>query len=205
MKIYEFQAFPNPRRVRIFLAEKNKLSDVTFEQINVLSGEHRGTEFKKKNLFSEVPTLELDNGVCISESVAICKYFEEQFPSPSLMGIGAEQKAKIEMWQRRSESALLNSVASYFHHATEGLGELEVYQNHEWGIKNKERAINTLYILNENLKDSKYIVDDSFSIADITTLCGIDFAKYVGINIPDDCQNLKRWYELISSRPSVNA
>lgn len=205
MKIYEFNSFPNPRRVRIFLAEKNKLSDVKFVQVNVLSGEHREAEFKKKNIFSEVPTLELDNGTCISESVAICKYFEEQYPSPPLMGIGAEQKAKVEMWQRRSESGLLNSVASYFHHATEGLGELEVYQNYSWGMKNKERAINTLYILNENLKNSEYIVDDYFSIADITTLCGIDFANYVDINIPDDCHNLKRWYNLVSSRTSINA
>lgn len=203
MKIYEFRPFPNPRRVRVFLAEKGVNAD--FEQIDVPEGEHRSESFRKKNSYGAVPTLELDDGTCISETVAISRYFEETHPEPALMGKTPEEKANIEMWQRRIEQSLLNSVDAYFHHATPGLGEIELYQNAEWGTKNKEKALAAIERLDHRLENNRFIAGDTFSIADITGLCAIDFAGYVDIEIPETASNVKRWYSDVSSRPSAAA
>lgn len=201
MKIYEYKAFPNPRRVRIFLAEKGV--EVDYQQINVPEGEHRGEAFRTKNPFAEVPTLELDDGTCISETVAISRYFEEKYPDPPLMGSTPQEQAEIEMWQRRVERSLMEAATTYFHHTTPGLGELEVYQNPEWGKKNREKAAASIEMLDRVLSQRKFIAGDQFSIADITGLCGIDFAAFVGIEIPDTCTNVRRWYKEVSSRPSA--
>lgn len=204
MKIHEFKDFPNPRRVRIFLAEKG-IINIPFEQVNVPAGEHRNEAFKVKNPFAGVPTLELDDGTCISETVAISRYFEEKHPEPPLMGTNPQEKAEIEMWQRRAERGLMETVADYFHHATPGLGELETYQNAEWGQKNRDKAIATIQLLNKVLRDRRFIAGDKFSIADITGLCAVDFAAFVKIAIPEDCLDVKRWYAEVSSRPSAKA
>ena len=204
MKIYEFKDFPNPRRVRIFLAEKG-INNVSFVQVDVPSGEHRTEAFKSKNPFAGVPVMELDDGTCISETIAISRYFEEKHPEPSLIGKTPEEKAEIEMWQRRIEFGLMETVVAYFHHATPGLGELETYQNLEWGHKNRDYAIATIRLLDQVLSDKKFIAGDTFTIADITGLCAIDFAAFVNIAIPEDCFHVKRWYTDISSRPSAKA
>lgn len=204
MKIYEFKDFPNPRRVRMFLAEKN-INNVFFVQVDVPSGEHRSEVFKAKNPIAGVPVLELDNGSCISETVAISRYFEEIHAEPYLMGKSPQEKAEIEMWSRRVEYGLMDTVAAYFHHATFGLGELETYQNVDWGKKNYERAIATIWLLDQVLGDRKFIAGDVFSIADITALCAMDFAIFVNIPIPEECLNMKRWYMETSSRPSAKA
>jgi len=203
MKLYEHPSFPNPRRVRIFLAEKGV--EVERVTIDVPAGEHRKAPFIDKNPFAEIPALELDDGSCISESAAISRYFEEQHPQPALMGVGAEQKARIEMWQRRVESSLMNAVASYFHHATPGLGELETYQNPDWGQRCRDRALATMKLLDDELAGREFIAGDEFSIADITALCAIDFAKAIEIAIPDGHDNLQRWHTTVSSRPSASA
>lgn len=204
MKIYEFKAFPNPRRVRIFLAEKG-LNNVQFEQIDVPNGKHRTETFKAKNPLAEVPTLELDNGTCISETAAICRFFEENCPQPPLMGTTPEESAEIEMWHRRIENSLMVAVATYFHHATPGLGELETYRNASWGQKNREKAIATFDLLDEVLKNRRFFAGDAFSIADITGLCAVDFAHFVNIPVPEECLNVKRWYAEVSSRPTASA
>ncbi len=203
MKLYEYESFPSPRRVRMFLAEKG--INIPCEQIDVPAGEHRSPEYLSKNQDGLVPLLELDNGEYISETVAISRYFEENYPQTPLMGTTAEEKARIEMWQRRVENSLANTVATYFHHATEGLGELDRYRNKEWGEKNREKAINGMKQLNNQLADNKFIAGDKFSVADITALCSIDFATAVNIPIPDECRNLKRWYAEVSQRQSATA
>ena len=142
MKLYEYEAFPSPRRVRIFLAEKD--IEIPREQIDVPAGEHRTAEFLNKNPDGTVPVLELDNGEYISETLAISRFFEEKFPQHPLMGNTAEEKAVIEMWQRRVEHSLANAVATYFHHGTEGLGEADRFRNKEWGEKNKETALKAM-------------------------------------------------------------
>lgn len=203
MKLYEHPGFPNPRRVRIFLAEKGV--EVERQTIDVPAGEHRKAPFTDKNPFAEIPALELDDGTCISETVAISRFFEESTPQPPLMGSSPEQKARVEMWQRRVESSLMNAVATYFHHATPGLGELETYQNPDWGKHCRDRAVATMKLLDDELASREFIAGDDFSIADITALCAIDFAKAIDIAIPAGYANLQRWHAAVSSRPSASA
>ncbi|MCK5669055.1 MAG: glutathione S-transferase, partial [Gammaproteobacteria bacterium] len=196
MKLYEYESFPSPRRVRMFLAEKG--INIPCEQIDVPAGEHRSPEYLSKNPDGVVPLLELDSGDYISETVAISRYFEENNPQMPLMGRTAEEKALIEMWQRRVENSLTNTVHPYFHHATEGLGEPDRYRNREWGEKNREKAISAMKQLNNQLAENIFIVGDKFSIVDITTLCAIDFAAAVNISIPDECHHLTHWYSEVS-------
>lgn len=203
MKLYEYEAFPSPRRVRIFLAEKG--IDIPREQVDIPAGEHRTAEFLKKNPDGTVPVLELDNGEYISETLAISRFFEEKYPRLPLMGSTAEEKAAIEMWQRRVEHSLANALASYFHHATDGLGEPDRFRNKEWGKKNIATALKAMQQLNDQLSENNFIAGDSFSIADITALCAIDFAAEINVLMPDDFQHLKHWYAAVSQRQSAAA
>ncbi len=109
------------------------------------------------------------------------------------------------MWQRRVEDGLFNAILTYFHHATPGLGGLELYQNREWGEKSRTRAGETMRWLDRELAGRSYVAGDAYSIADITALCGIDFCKFVDLDIPPECSNLQRWYDDVSSRPSAAA
>ena len=203
MKLYEYEPYPSPRRVRMFLAEKG--INIPCIQVDVPAGEHRSPEYLNKNPDGVVPLLELDNGEYISETVAISRYFEENNPQTPLMGTTAEKKARIEMWQRRVENSLFNTVATYFHHATDGLGEPDRYRNKEWGEENRGKAISAMKQLNSQLGGNKFIVEDKFSIVDITAFCAIDFATAVNIPIPDECHHLKRWYAEVSQRQSAAA
>ncbi len=203
MKLYEFEAFPNPRRVRIFLAEKG--IEVPREQINVLKGEHRTDAYKAKNPSATVPCLELDDGSYISGCVAISRYFEATNPTPALMGDTPAEQAAVSMWQRRVEEGLMDASTTYFHHATPGLGELELYQNKDWGMKSRERTIATMKWLDKELAGKPFIAGSSFSIADITALCAIDFVMFAEIATLDSYPNLKRWYGEVSARDSAKA
>ena len=203
MKLYEFEPFPNPRRVRMFLAEKGVSIDRV--QVNVPEGEHRTDAIKAKNPSATVPFLELDDGTCISECAAISRFVEAKHPEPALLGTTPAEQGKVDMWQRRVEDGLLNAILAYFHHATPGLGELELYQNKDWGEKNRQRAADTMRLLEGELARHSFVAGDSYSIADITALCGVDFCKFVELDIPEDCPNLKRWYEDVSARPSAAA
>lgn len=202
VKLYEFEAFPNPRRVRVFLAEKGV--EVDREQINVPEGEHRSAAFRQKNPFAGVPVLELDDGTCISETTAISRYFETKHPEPPLMGRDPQESAEVDMWQRRIEQGLFEKLLAYFHHATPGLGALETYQNKAWGENCRETAEGMLRQLDTALAGRNYIAGD-FSIADITGLCALDFAAVCGIEVPADCANVKAWHARLSARPSAAA
>ena len=204
MKIYDYKGFPNPRRVRIFLAEKG-IWNIPFEHIDVPAGNHRKPDFLAKNPYAAVPVMELDDGTYVSESMAISRYFEESYPSPSLLGGTAKEKAEIDMWQRRIEASILEPALAYFHHGTEGFGPLEIYQNPDWGSHNRDRVAAGLEKLDHQLNGRPFIVGDNFSVADITAVCGIDMAKAVGIDIPENFVNVLRWYDLVSARPSMAA
>lgn len=121
------------------------------------------------------------------------------------MGDSPEEIAEIEMWQRRVESSIFDTVATYFHHGTPGLGDLELYQNVEWGRKNRDNAIAGMRRLDARLEGRDFIAGSGFSVADITALCAVDYAAFVDIGMPDDCANLKRWYDNVSTRPSAVA
>jgi len=202
--IHEFSAFASPRRVRIFLAEKG-ISNVNYQQVDVLAGEHRKHPFLAKNPFATVPVMELNDATCISETMAICRYIEEMHPENPLLGTTPLNKAKIEMWQRRIEHTLFNTIATFFHHATPGLGELEIYQNKEWGQVNKTRYDDALVQFDKYLNDKDYFAGDAFSVADITAICAIGLAEACGLTIPDELKNLNRWHQNVSTRPSFNA
>ncbi|MEH6729592.1 MULTISPECIES: glutathione S-transferase [Pseudoalteromonas] len=206
MKIYDVENFPNPLRVRIALAEKNATANVEFVPVDLLNGEHRTEAFLAKNPLAGVPVLELDDGTFISESTAITEYIDTAFEGPSLMGETAKERAVINMMQKRAESMVLDAVATYFHHATDGLGpELETYQNVAWGEKQGEKARQGFSYFNDVLAQSAFVAGEQFSIADITLYAGMVFAGFAQIAIPNELTHLVAWQEKVAKRPSVAA
>lgn len=203
MRILETRQAPNPRRVRIFLAEKG--ISVPFEELDLMKGQLKSAEFTKKNAFQRVPVLELDDGTCIAETMAICRYFEETNPEPALFGSGAVGKALVEMWNRRMELGLLNSVASAFRHLHPAMAHLEVPQVPAWGEANKPRALEILKVLDAQLGTSRFVAGDAYSVADITAMVAVDFMKPARIQRPEGLANLERWYAEVCARPSAKA
>ena len=203
MKLYDGGRAPNPRRVRIFLAEKG--IDVPLVPIDMGAMGHRSQEITERNPLQRLPVLELDDGTILTESVAICRYFEELHPEPALFGEGALGKAKVEMWQRRMEMHFLLTVANAFRHTHPAMKEWEVPQIAEWGEANRPKAIEFLNLLDREMADREFIAGDSYSIADITGMIGIDFMKPARIELPQELSNVRRWYEAVSSRPSARA
>ncbi len=206
MKIYDVENFPNPLRIRIALAEKNATTEVEFIAVDLLNGEHRTEAFLAKNPLAGVPVLELDDGTFISECTAITEYIDAAFTGPSLMGISAKERAVINMMQKRAESMVLDAVATYFHHATDGLGpELETYQNIAWGEKQGEKARQGFSYFNDVLAQSAFVGGEQFSIADITLYAGMVFAGFAQIAIPNELTHLVAWQEKVAKRTSVAA
>ncbi|MCC0040499.1 MAG: glutathione S-transferase [Brucellaceae bacterium] len=203
MKLYDGGRAPNPRRVRIFLAEKG--IDVPLVPIDMGAMGHRSQEITERNPLQRLPVIELDDGTILTESVAICRYFEELHPEPALFGEGALGKAKVEMWQRRMEMHFLLTVANAFRHTHPAMKEWEVPQVAEWGEANRPKAIEFLNLLDRDMADREFIAGDSYSIADITGMIGIDFMKPARIELPQELSNVRRWYEAVSSRPSARA
>jgi glutathione S-transferase len=203
MKMYDFTLAPSPRRVRIFLAEKG-IIDVELVRVDIMRNANRTPEFYKKNPLGSLPILELDDGSCLSESVAICRYFEEMQPEPPLFGVGARERAIVEMWNRRIELEIFAAVGHVWSHLNEvakGRGR----RMPEFGEIQKRAAIERIAWLDMELSDREFIAGDRYSIADITTLCMIDFARAVDIRIQPEQTNLARWHCKVSSRPSAKA
>ncbi len=204
MKVYEFNGFPNPARVRIALAEKNLTDQVEFVSVNVPEGEHRQPAYLEKNPSGTVPALELEDGTVISECTAITEYIDGAAGSRELTGETPKERAVIHMMQRRAEADLLDAVATYFHQATPGLGpDIEGEQCAEWGERQKARALSGMRYFDGVLADTPYLAGDKFTMADITAFAGLIFADFAKIDVPDDCTNLKAWRERVASRPSV--
>ena len=203
MKLIDGGRAPNPRRVRIFLAEKN--IKIPVEPIDIGALEHLKDEFRALNPLQRVPVLVLDDGTVLTESVAICRYFEELHPEPPLMGSGALERAQIEMWNRRMELNLMAAVAASFRHIHPAMKEMEVPQVPAWGEANKQKVMTLLRWLDGELADRHFIAGDRFSIADITALVAVDFMKPARLSIPEDHDHLLRWHAEIRARPSASA
>jgi len=203
MKLYDSKMAPNPRRTRIFLAEKG--ISVPTEQVDMMKMEHKTPEYTALNPLQRMPVLVLDDGTVITESVAICRYFDVLQPEPPLFGVGAKEIALIEMWNRRAELNLFNCVAQVFRHSHPAMKELEVPQVADWAEANRPRIGEFLRILDAELKDRPFVAGDRFSVADITTLCAIDFMRPIRMPVPDDCVHVKRWHADVSARPSAKA
>jgi glutathione S-transferase len=202
MKIYDTKTAPTPRRVRMFLAEKG--IDMEYVQVDIQGGENLSPQMRAKNPIGKVPILELDDGVCIGESDAICAYFEALQPEPYLFGKSALEKGQIMMWQRQVELCLFMQIGMCFQHST-GYFKDRMTPVPEFGKESGINAAKYLNVLEARLGENEYIAGDSFSIADITALCAIDFARVVQIKLQDKHSNLQRWYEQVSSRPSAKA
>jgi glutathione S-transferase len=202
MKLYDGGRAPNPRRVRIFLAEKGL--SVEMEKIDLASLQHKSAEFTAINPLQRVPVLVLDDGTVITESIAICRYFEALRPQPALFGRGAVEQALVEMWNRRVELNLYMGVSAVFRHLHPAMKELE-NQIPEWGEANKPRVADFLALLNRELKDRMFIAGDHYSVADITALVAIDLMKPARLSMPDGMVNIQRWHAQVSERASTTA
>ncbi|MFT4942198.1 MAG: glutathione S-transferase [Paraglaciecola sp.] len=202
MKIYETHTAPNPRRVRMFLQEKDIAMD--YVQVDIAKGDNLSADMRRRNPMAKVPILELDDGTCISETVSICRYFEELQPLPPLMGISPLDKAQIDMWQRQVEFGLFMPVGMCFQH-TSGYFKDRMTPVKEYGVIAGKNAEDFLQILEQRLGEKEFIASNAFSIADITAVCAIDFARVVNIRLSVQQTNLQRWYDTVQTRPSFTA
>jgi len=210
MKLYDFSLAPAPKRVRMFLAEK--AIEIPLVEVNTSELKQFTESFKARNPDFTIPVLELDDGTCISESVAICRYFEELEPEPSLFGTDPVMRAVTNMWNRRVEiqgyanvvNVVRNTAQMFEDRATAGV-ESGVPQIPELAERGRKAMQRFSHMLDEHLAGSPFIVGQNFSIVDITAYVTWEFAKRGDITIPADCTNVRRWFDDITARPSASA
>jgi glutathione S-transferase len=201
MKLYDGKRTPNGRRVRIFIREKGiPLPEIV--DTDIAKKEHLSPDYAKLNPKCRVPTLLLDDGTAIAESVAICRYFEEAHPSPPLFGTGPKGRAMVEMWNRRMELGLFLSVAMVFRHLSPFMAELEKPQIAAWGEVNKEKAAQELRELDAHLASTPFICGEALTIADITGGVALEFMRVSRLEIPAECAHVARWFGGLKGRPS---
>jgi glutathione S-transferase len=203
MKLYDGGRAPNPRRVRIYLAEKGL--SVPTEQVDLGAMQHKSAAFAAVNPIQRVPALVLDDGAVIAESMAICRYFEALHPRPPLFGTGAKEIAQVEMWNRRLELHLFFPISHVFRNTHPAMKALEVPQVPAWAEANKPRIAEFLAIFDRELGDRPFVAGDRYSVADITGLVAVDFMKPAKLAVSDDLHNVRRWHADVSARPSASA
>jgi len=203
MKLYDGGRAPNPRRTRIFLAEKG--ITLPMEQVDIGAMAQMSPTYAAINPLKRVPALVLDDGTVITESIAICRYFEALKPDPPLFGRGALEVARIEMWNRRVELHLLFPVSHVFRNSHPAMKEMEVPQVPAWAEANKPRILEFIALLDSELRDRPFIAGEAFTVADITGLVAVDFMKPAKLAVPDEFKNLKRWHADMAVRPSASA
>ncbi len=210
MKLYDTTMAPNPRRVRIFLAEKG--GEVPKIEINILEGENLKPDYLKVNPRGLLPTLELDDGTRADETIAICRYIEETHPEPNLMGSTALEKAVIESWQRHMEFDGMLAVGEMFRNSfpdfsNRGLpGVTDTVKAIPELVERGTASVKRFFArLERRLGETEFIAGDRFTIADITALCVVDFASFAKLPIPEGNKNTKHWYATVSARPSATA
>lgn len=202
MKLYTTKLAPNPRRVAWVMAEKN-INDIEIVEVNLLAGEHKQPQFRDKFGLGHLPGLELDDGTCFTETIAISRYLESLYPEPNLMGEGAKETAVIEMWTRRAELYLANPMMMYVRMTHPALSALEAPVP-EVGAYNKTSAERFMKSVNRHLADNEYL-SGRFSIADIVAACGIDFGRLVKYRPPEEYEHLNRWLAACNARPAATA
>jgi glutathione S-transferase len=209
VKLYDNKTAPNPRRVRIFLAEKG--ITLPTQQIDLRAGQQFTPEFRAVNPECTVPVLEFDDGERIGEVVAICTYFEAVQPQPPLLGVGAQDQAIVAAWQHRAEREGLWAMADAFRNSAPGLkaralpGPDDYEQIPALAERGRARVASFFKKLDRVLADREFVAGDRYSIADITTLVLADFAGWIKLAIPEECANLRRWHQAVSARPSSAA
>jgi len=209
MKLHDCQMAPNPRRVRIFLAEKGL--DVEKVEHSILEGETCGAEYLKINPWGTVPALELDDGKVVREAPAIFRFVEASNPEPNLIGNDPMEAAEIEAWERFSELNGMGAIGEFFRNQTDALagrglpGPTGLDLIPALVERGAARAAFFYDQINERLGESEYLGSDRYTIADITAQCAVDFASAVSLGIPEHCTNVARWHKAVSSRPSAAA
>jgi glutathione S-transferase len=193
---------PNPRRVRIFLAEKGV--DLPETPLDIMKREHKSDEHRARNSLGQVPTLVLDDGTAISETVAICRYLDETSEGPPLFGATPLERANVDMWIRRIEFQLMNPVGMFWRHAHPYTARL-LTQHKDFGESNREGYHNALKWLDGELADKPFVAGEGYTMADICALSTVDFADWIGLPIPDDVPNVKAWHARVTARPSAAA
>lgn len=202
MKLYNLPPGLNPRRVRIFLAEKG--IEIPMVDIDMTKGENRTAEFLAMNPLGTLPVLALDDGTILTESMAICRYLEELHPELPLFGTTPLERAQIEMWNRRVELHLTRNQVDHFVH-TNAFWTGRREQVEAYGQLAKDAAEDVMGWLNEELADRQFIAGSKYSVADISAQCSILLGKNTGTPIPAGLPNLSRWWETVSARPTARA
>lgn len=203
MKLYDMGRAPNPRRVRIFLAEKG--IEIPKQEVDLGALEQYSEAFTAMNPMQRVPVLVLDDGTAIAESVAICLYFEKLQPEPNLFGRDALESALVEMWNRRLELHFYGPVSQAFRHISPAMAQREVPQIPDWGAACRDKASEFLAFLEKELGTREYVAGDRFTVADITALCTVDFMRVIKLSLTPELKNLARWHATVSARPSAKA
>ncbi len=202
MKLYDLAGGSNPRRVRIYLAEKG--IEVPMQAVDMMKKENSQPEFLKINPFGKLPALELDDGTVLTESMAICRYFEEENPEPPMFGRTALEKAQVEMWSRRSELEILYPTAMCFQHTSDfWIGRLE--QHKGWGESCRAKVLANMKIFDAHMEGRNFVATDDYTVADITLQCGILLGKGVALKIPDELEHLNAWWKRVTSRATARA
>ena len=202
MKIYGFALAPNPRRLRIFVAEKGL--KIPSEEVDISQGKNRTPEMLAKNPAGGLPFMELDDGSYLAESVAICRYLEGLHPEPNLLGKDNREQAEIEMWNRRVELNLFGPVARTFQN-TSDFFKGRIKQFPEYGAAQRETVNQQLQWLDQQIGNKPFIAGDRFTFADITAEVAVDFGAFADIKPDPALKNLARWHQSVSSRPSAKA
>lgn len=193
---------PNPRRVRIFLAEKG--IELPETPVNLMKREHKSPEHRARNSLGQVPTLVLDDGTAISETVAICRYFEETQPEPPLFGTTPVEKALVDMWVRRIEFIVMTPVGNFWRHAHPRTAAL-LTQHREFGESNREAYEGALRWLDRELAERPFVAGEAYTMADICALTTVDFADWIGLPVGDEHGQVRAWRERVTARPSAQA
>ena len=202
MKLYDLPPSPNARRVRIFIAEKGL--EIPAVAVDMTKGENKTPDYLAKNSLGKMPMLELDDGTCITESAAICRYLEDIHPEPPLLGLNAVERAQVEMWNRRMELEILLPSINVFAHTHE-MWKGVWTQIPEWGELCRENALARLEWLDGEIAGREYVVNDTYTVADITLQCALVLGKAVGVRVPENLSNVNAWFERVAPRPTARA
>jgi glutathione S-transferase len=204
MKLFVAPRAPNPRRVRMFIAEKG-LTDITEVIVDLASDAHKRADFRARSPLAKVPVLELDDGRSLGETRAICTYLEGLAPEPNLMGHDFDERAFIEMTDRRIEWYLFGAIANCIRHTHAGLAALEQPQFPDFGRSQGEKMREIAHWLDGELAGRPFVAGERFTIADITTYCALEFARGLMKFRPgdEDMPHLQAYRDRIAERPSA--
>ncbi|PJK29059.1 glutathione S-transferase family protein [Minwuia thermotolerans] len=202
MKLYDLNAGSNPRRVRIYLAEKGL--EVPMQAVDMMSHENEAPDYLKINPLGKMPALVLDDGTILTESMAICRYFEELNPDPPMFGRDALEKAQVEMWNRRAELEVAIPTAQCFQNTHEFWKD-RLEQVPAWGEACKAKVFDRLRMFDAHMEGREFLATGDYTVADISLQCGILLGKAVGIRVPDELENLSAWWRRVTSRPTARA